>query len=175
MLLSLLKVINKKTITITSLTKKLTLTLSPPDNYIASSYRSINQHQRTTGKKGPSFLLNILCREDSSAADQEAGKLTQIQRGHANWSFLITHHQNKSWNTITWGHAGQLSFQTPIILCCAAWFRPCALQAPPRLGNTQPVASILWPPCSRVKHFQAKVQEYQLPVLLRFLTDAGSI
>lgn len=88
-----------------------------------------------------------------SAADQKAGKPSQIQTRYTKGSFLITHHQNKSWNATTWRHTGQPQFQTGSIFCCAACLWPCALQTP-RLGNMQPPVIYSWPCCSRAKHFQ---------------------
>ena len=90
-----------------------------------------------------------------SAAEQKGGKLSQIQMRHTNGSFLIAHHQNKSWSVTTWGHAGQPPFQIPSILCCAVCLRPWGLQTP-RLGNIQPAVTYSWPCCSRAKHFQPR-------------------
>lgn len=71
---------------------------------------------------------------------------------HMNGSFLITCHQNKSWNTIAWGHAGQPEFQTVSNLCCAACLRPCALQTP-KADNVQDAVIYLWDCYTRANTF----------------------
>lgn len=76
-----------------------------------------------------------------------------MQMRQVNGSFLITHHQNKSWNATEMpeGMQDNLSSRQPAI-CAAACLRPCALQTP-KAGNVQDAVIYLWDCYTRANTF----------------------